>query len=147
MNWPSFSAASTSAQVSKPSICRGCSHKSAARADNANMQAAAVAVTERNQFMGSLPLFVDYSHRAGPSGGGPVHLDREAHHLEPVRRQLLEIMQLLQMRVANLAAGAMAFPDQSRVTGFRHLAARVRERRIPAPRIGADETHAAFQQP
>ena len=76
-----------------------------------------------------------------------MHLHRKAHHVEPVGRQQLEIVQLLEMRIADLATGAMAFPDQAGIAGLGHLAPRVRERRVPAPAVGADQAHAALQHP
>src|SRR5262249_41668034 len=42
-------------------------------------------------------------HGAGPAGGAAVHLHGEAHDLEAVGRQQFEIVQLLEMRVADLA--------------------------------------------
>jgi hypothetical protein len=50
MNWPSFSAASTSAQVLNPLICFGLS-QAAAQAEDASSMAETAAVTERNQFI------------------------------------------------------------------------------------------------
>src|SRR5262245_66619582 len=75
-----------------------------------------------------------------------MNLDRETHHLKPVGWQLFQVVELLEMRVADLAAGAMAFPDQAGVAGLLHALAGVRERRVPAPAVGADQAHAALQQ-
>ena len=44
-----------------------------------------------------------------------MHLHRKAHHLEPIRPQLLEIMQLLEMPIADPAPRAMALADQARI--------------------------------
>src|SRR5688572_3276956 len=85
--------------------------------------------------------------RARPAGGSAMHLDRKADDLEAVGRQLLQIVELLEVRIADLAAGAMAFPDQAGVAGFLHALLRVRERRVPAPPVGADEAYAALQHP
>src|SRR5262249_32607018 len=76
--------------------------------------------------------------RAGPAGGAAVHLDGEANDLEAVGRQQFEIVQLLEMRITDLAPGAVALPDQIDVAGFLHALARERERRVPAPAVGAD---------
>ena len=38
-----------------------------------------------------------------------MHLHRKAHHVEPVGWQQLEIVQLLEMRIADLATGAVAW--------------------------------------
>src|SRR5262249_36269709 len=84
---------------------------------------------------------------AGPARRGAMYLDREADHLEAVGREHFEIVQLLEMRMADLAAGAMAFPDQADVAGLLHFAASVGERRVPAPAVGADQAHAALKQP
>ena len=46
---------------------------------------------------------------------GGVNLHREAGHLEPVGGQRLQVVQLLDVGVADGAAGAMAFPDDRRV--------------------------------
>src|SRR3974377_369952 len=55
---------------------------------------------------------VDNRHRARPSGETAAHFHRKATHHETGRRQRLEIVQLLDMAIADLAAGAMTFPDQ-----------------------------------
>src|SRR5260370_1269343 len=87
------------------------------------------------------------SDGAGPAGGSAVDLDREADDLEPVGRQLIELVEFFQMRIADLAAGAMAFPDQRGVAARVDPGAGVGERRVPAPGIGADQAHALAQQP
>src|SRR5262245_51849128 len=58
---------------------------------------------------------LDNGDGTGPAGGGGFDFDGEAGDHEPVRRQDLEVVQLLDVAVANLAAGLVAFPDQLRV--------------------------------
>src|SRR5581483_11753038 len=58
---------------------------------------------------------IDDRDRACPAGGAAAHLHREAAHGEAFGRERLEIVQLLDVAVADLAAGAMAFPDDLRV--------------------------------
>src|SRR5581483_11067808 len=58
------------------------------------------------------PLVPQDRNRARPARGATMHFDGEAHDLEAVRRQRFQIVQFLQMRIADLAAGAVAFPDQ-----------------------------------
>src|SRR5436190_8145183 len=54
---------------------------------------------------------IENGDRAGPARRPGAHLDRKAAHLEAFRRQLLQIVQLLEMAIADLAAGLVAFPD------------------------------------
>src|SRR5262245_61335089 len=84
---------------------------------------------------------------ARPACRGALNLHGKADDLEAVRRQLLEIVQLFQVRVADLTPGAMAFPDQARITRRGHLPTGVGKRRIPAPPVGADQAHAPLQHP
>src|SRR5262245_22252056 len=63
---------------------------------------------------GIMPLRQDRDC-ARPAGGGAMDLDREAHDFKSVGRQNFEIVQLLKMRIADLAAGAVTFPDQADV--------------------------------
>jgi hypothetical protein len=62
------------------------------------------------------------------------------------RRASLEVVQLLQVAVADVAARLVAFPDQARVPVRLVLLGGVHERRVPAPGVGAGEAHAALQQ-
>src|SRR5258706_6962879 len=66
---------------------------------------------------------------AGPAGRSAADLDREAADREAVARQRLEVVQLLEVAVADLAAGLVAFPDQAGVAGFLVLRLGVDERR------------------
>jgi len=75
-----------------------------------------------------------------------VHLHRKADDLEPVGRKALQVAQLLEVAVADLAPGAMPFPDQPGIAGLGDTPAGVREGRIPAPAVGAGEAHPALQQ-
>src|SRR5690349_11408111 len=92
-------------------------------------------------------LLRQYRDGPRPAGRGAMNLYGEAHDLETIRRQLFEVVQLLQMRIADLPPGAMALPDEPRVTGLRHLPPGAREGRVPAPAVGADKAHASLQHP
>src|SRR5580698_1320760 len=93
------------------------------------------------------PLFGQYGDRPRPAGRSAMHLHREAHDLEALGRQELEIVQLLEMRIADLAPGAVPLPDERSVAGRLNFAARMRKGRVPAPAIRAHEAHAALEQP
>ena len=55
-------------------------------------------------------------------------------------------MQLLEMAIADLAAGLVAFPDEACILGGGVSLGGVDEGRVPAPGIGAGETHAALEK-
>src|SRR3954465_8177897 len=50
---------------------------------------------------------------AGPAGGGPLDLHRKARHHEAGRGQKLQIVQLLDMAIADMAPRLVTFPDQA----------------------------------
>src|SRR5258708_12364199 len=50
------------------------------------------------------------------------------------------------MEIADLAAGFVAFPDQTRIAGGEIFLLGVHERRVPAPAVGAGHAHAALEQ-
>src|SRR5690606_28011564 len=56
--------------------------------------------------------------RARPPGGRTTHLRGEARDREAGRRQLLEVLQLLDLAVADLGAGLVALPHDGRVAGL-----------------------------
>src|SRR3982074_611018 len=87
-------------------------------------------------------LVVEQSHAASPAGGGRLDLYWEAAHLEAEWRQWLEIGQLLHMTITNLAASLVTFPDDAGIAGLEKTLVRERERRVPAPAIGAGDAHA-----
>ena len=108
-------------------------------------------VTPRRRSPGRRPLavapqLVEDRHRAGPPRRGGVHLHREAGHFEPVGGQRLQVVQLLDVGVADGASGAVAFPDDRRVVVLGVALRGVGERRVPAPGVGAGEPHAPLQQ-
>jgi hypothetical protein len=57
-----------------------------------------------------------------------------------------QVVQLLQVAVADVAAGLVTFPDQAGVLRFAVLLCGVDERGVPAPGVGAGQAHAAFEQ-
>src|SRR6478752_2513591 len=75
----------------------------------------------------------------GPAGRAALHLHRQAGDGESRRRQRFQIVQLLDLAVARLPAGLVAFPDQRGVAGLGEAARGMAERSIPAPAIGADD--------
>src|ERR1700687_192231 len=56
--------------------------------------------------------------RAGPARRRPLDLDGETRHHEAGRGQKLQIVQLLDMAVADVTAGLVAFPDQAGILGL-----------------------------
>jgi len=89
---------------------------------------------------------VQNCHGPGPAGGGGPHLHREAGHTEAVRRQRLQIVQLLQVAIADLPTGPVSLPDQSGIPGLPMPFRRVHEGGIPAPSIRACQFHSGLQQ-
>src|ERR1051326_8177070 len=83
---------------------------------------------------------VENGDRAGPAGGPGADFYRKTRDLEAGRRQLLQIVQLLDMAIADLAAGLVAFPDQARVAGLGAFLRRVHERRMPGHGGGSRPT-------
>src|SRR5262249_27090911 len=61
---------------------------------------------------------IENGDRTGPACRPGPHLDRKAAHLEALGRQLFEIVQFLEMAIADLAAGLVAFPDKARIAGL-----------------------------
>src|SRR4030095_7736452 len=74
---------------------------------------------------------VENGNCPGPSRRCALDLHRKARHHESGRRQLLEIMQLLDVAIADMAAGLVAFPDQAGILGLRIFLGGVDERRVP----------------
>src|SRR3954454_15954530 len=72
---------------------------------------------------------LDDRHRPSPARRSALDLDREAGHGETGRRQLLQIVQLFDVAIADMAAGLVAFPDQAGVLGLGVFLRRVDERR------------------
>src|SRR5262249_50097216 len=84
-------------------------------------------------------LRVENRYRAGPAGGGAADLHREAGDGEAVRGDGLEIVQLLEMAVADVAPSLVAFPDQAGIAGLGELFLGVDEGRVPAPAVRTGE--------
>ena len=68
---------------------------------------------------------IEDRYRSRPPGGGAADLGREAAYGEAVARQGFEVVQLLQMAVANFTARLVTFPDQPCVTGLGELLGRL----------------------
>src|SRR6202162_1528674 len=64
------------------------------------------------------PGLFENGDRAGPAGRSGPHLDRKTAHPEAGRRQAFQIVQLLEMAIADLAAGLVTLPDQARVASL-----------------------------
>src|SRR5579872_4216994 len=86
--------------------------------------------------------FFDDRHGARPAGRGALDLHRETDDREAGRGQSLQVVQLLEMAIADMAAGFVPFPDQRRVLRLGEFLGRVDERRVPAPSVGAGQAHA-----
>src|SRR3982074_3907087 len=80
--------------------------------------------------------FVDDGDRPRPAGGTAPHLDGKRAHRESLGRQRLEIVQLLDVAIADLAAGLVAFPDQAGVMASEIFLPGMDEWRVPAPAVG-----------
>src|SRR6185437_16433581 len=61
---------------------------------------------------------IEDRHRPSPAGRAAAHFHRKAAYREALGRQGFEIVQFLDMAVADFAPGAMAFPDQLGVAGL-----------------------------
>src|SRR5262245_60306304 len=83
---------------------------------------------------------------ARPAAGRGTDFDRKATHRETLRGQRFKVVQLLDMAVADLAADAMALPDQARVLGRGVFLLGVDERRVPAPAVDTGDTDAALEK-
>src|SRR6187455_247769 len=83
---------------------------------------------------------------AGPPGRGGMDLHGKATDRKSLVRKLVEIVQLLDMAIADLAAGAVALPNDFRIVSFGIFRLGVYERRVPAPAVGAGDAHAALQE-
>src|SRR5437879_10246302 len=88
---------------------------------------------------------VEDSHRTGPAGGRAFDLDRETGDGETGRRQLLEVMQLLDVAIADVASGLVTFPDQTGVPGLGVFLRGVDKRRVPAPAIDSGQPPAPLE--
>jgi len=86
------------------------------------------------------------SQLRGPAGRAAAHLDGKAAYRETPCRQAFQVVQLLDVAVADLPAGLVAFPDEARVAARGIFRLGVDEGRIPAPAVGAGDTHAALEQ-
>src|SRR5262245_20984209 len=90
--------------------------------------------------------FLDDGDGAGPTGRGGFDFDREAGNQEAVRRQQLEVVQFLDVTVADFAARLVAFPDQFGVLALGEFLSRVHEGGVPRPSVGARDLDAARGQ-
>ena len=86
--------------------------------------------------------------RDGADEAGRAFLDLvwEARDPEAVGGKLVEVGQFLHLPVADVAACLMAFPDDPGVPAVGKPLAGERERRIPAPSVGADNPDAPLKQ-
>src|SRR5690606_32270263 len=91
----------------------------------------------------AIALFLEDGDSAGETGRGALDLEREAGDHVAGRGQPVELSQLLDVAIADLHAGAVAFPDQRGIPGLGIAARGVDEGRVPAPRVGAGDAHAA----
>src|SRR6266404_1859593 len=89
---------------------------------------------------------IDDSHRPGPARRGSFDLDRKTGDGETGRRQLLEVVQLFDVAVADLAPGLVAFPDQTGIPGLGVSLRGIDEGCVPAPAVDAGQPHPALEQ-
>src|SRR5471032_934012 len=84
--------------------------------------------------------------RPRPAGTGAPNLVRKAGDGEAVAGQRFEIVQFLDVAVADVAAGLVAFPDDRGIVVLLPFLGGEVERRIPAPGIGTGEADTALEQ-
>src|ERR1700732_3073979 len=89
-------------------------------------------------------LAVEHGDRPGPARRSALDLDRKTRHGETGRRQKLQIVQLFDVAVADVASGLVALPDQAGIAGLGELFRGIDERRIPAPAVDAGQPNAAL---
>src|SRR6267143_372267 len=89
-------------------------------------------------------LAIENGDRPGPASRGALDLDRKAGHRETRWRQELQIVQLFDVAVADVAAGLVALPNQTGVFGFVVFLRGIDERCIPAPAVDTSQPHAAL---
>lgn len=65
-----------------------------------------------------IELFVHNRNGAGPSGRRAADLNREAANRKTTRRRRLQIVQFLQMTVADLVPSLVPLPDQPGIAGL-----------------------------
>src|SRR5687767_10149537 len=95
------------------------------------------------RYVATFRLFLENGDGSRPARGGALHLHREARDGEAMRRQHLEIVQLLDVAVADLAPGLVPFPDHLHVLRRRVALRHVLVVRVPGPAVGAGDAHAA----
>ena len=93
-------------------------------------------------------VVIDDRRRPAPAGGRAGHLDRQAGDGEAGgARQRAEVVELLDLAVLAVDAGAVRLPQDRGVLRPLVLRAQRHERAVEAPGVGADHLHAALEQP
>src|SRR6185312_12606037 len=82
-------------------------------------------------------LPVENRDRPRPAGGGALDLYWKARHHKTGRRQLLQIVQLLNVAIADVTPGLVAFPDQARIPGLGIFLRGIDKGRVPTPAVDA----------
>src|SRR5262245_8049959 len=90
---------------------------------------------------------VDERHGTTPPGRRALDLDREATYGESVRRQSVQVDELLHLEIADLATCLVSLPENGSVLRSAESFEHVLECGIPAIGIGAHHAHTSFQQP
>ena len=90
----------------------------------------------------SSSLLLEDRNDAGPAGGGFLDFGRKAGDGEAVGGQGLEIVQLLDMAVADVASRLVALPDQRGVMSCGIFLGGVDKGRVPAPAVDARDANA-----
>ncbi len=85
-------------------------------------------------------------HGAGPPRRGRVDLHREAADLESAGGQGFQVVQFLQVAVADVTADPVPFPDDRRIALARIAFRGVGEGRVPTPGVGAGQPHAVVEE-
>src|SRR5262245_29058371 len=129
----------------KPTIRRSV-RSGQARAVRAETAAATPVTTKGRRAIVMAASVLEDRHGARPTGGRAADLVGEAGDGEAVAGQRLEIVQLLEMAVADVAARLVAFPDDRGVVVLGPLLGREVERRVPAPGVGPGQADAALEQ-
>src|SRR5699024_1892510 len=83
---------------------------------------------------------------SSPSGGGRMNFHWETGDFEAKGWKCFEIVQLLDVTIADFSSRFMTFPDHTGVPLSGKPFRRVHERRIPAPCSGASDPHSLLEK-
>src|ERR1700677_1569279 len=100
----------------------------------------------KRQSQGERRSPIDDRHRPRPTCRGALDLGWEARDGEAGRWQRLEVVQFLDMAIADVTAGLMTFPDERGVVRLAVALRRMDEGRVPAPAVRSSHPNALSQK-